>query len=361
MNELHLFAGIGGGILGGILNGHTCVCAVENNRHCQKELLQRQRDGILPRFPIWDDITTFDGTEWRGNVDVVCGGFPCQDISAAGRGGGITGSRSGLWAEMARIVGEVQSAYVFVENSPKLTSRGLGVVLGDLAALGYDARWGVLGAHHAGAPHKRDRMWILAYREREGLERHAGNGEHGNQPGRDGKETGRSVSTGRISWWDTDPAELPDADKFDDDRGGHGTGQICRRQEQADISTGETEMGDTEKHTERAGLCQKKPAQNSQQRWGRSANASGDVSDAENERILRRKRSEKHDRQQSEPEQRGETQHECGQWWPAESGVGRVADGVPDRVERLKALGNAQVPAVAALAWDVLINEMEDE
>lgn len=83
MNELHLFAGAGGGILCGILLGHSCVCAVEIEPYCRKVLLQRQRDGILPKFPIWDDVRTFDGKPWRGKVDVVCGGFPCQDISCA--------------------------------------------------------------------------------------------------------------------------------------------------------------------------------------------------------------------------------------------------------------------------------------
>jgi len=124
--------------------------------------MARQDDGSLEPFPVWDDICTFDGKPWRGLVDVVTGGFPCQDISAAGRGAGIDGARSGLWGEMARIIGEVGPRYVLVENSPNLTSRGLGRVLGDLASMGYDARWGVLGAVHAGGPHKRERIWILA-------------------------------------------------------------------------------------------------------------------------------------------------------------------------------------------------------
>jgi DNA (cytosine-5)-methyltransferase 1 len=163
MNELHLFAGAGGGILGGMLLGHTTVCAVELELYCRNVLLQRQRDGILPRFPIWDDVCTFDGNPWRGKVDVVCGGFPCQDISAAGKGAGITGERSGLWGEMARIIGEIRPKYAFVENSPMLTLRGLDRVLGDLSEMGYDARWGVVGACHVGAPHRRERIWILAY------------------------------------------------------------------------------------------------------------------------------------------------------------------------------------------------------
>ena len=162
MNELHLFAGAGGGILGGILLGHTTVCAVELDPYCRKVLLQRQRDGVLPRFPIWDDVKTFDGKPWRGLVDVVCGGFPCQDISSAGKGVGIGGARSGLWGEMARVVCEVRPRFVFVENSPMLTVRGLGVVLRDLAAMGYDARWGVLGADAVGLDHHRARMWLVA-------------------------------------------------------------------------------------------------------------------------------------------------------------------------------------------------------
>jgi DNA (cytosine-5)-methyltransferase 1 len=166
MNELHLFAGAGGGILGGILLGHTTVCAVEIEPYCRKVLLQRQRDGILPRFPIWDDVRTFDGKPWRGKVDVVCGGFPCQDISRGGFGEGITGERSGLWKDQARIISEVEPSFALVENSPILTSRGLGVVLGDLAEMGYDAEWGVLGAGHIGAWHLRERIWLVASNSR---------------------------------------------------------------------------------------------------------------------------------------------------------------------------------------------------
>ena len=161
MNELALFAGAGGGILGGKLLGWKCVCAVEINDYARRVLLARQDDGCLDPFPIWDDVTAFDGRPWRGLVDVVSGGFPCQDISAAGKGVGIDGARSGLWGEMARIIREVRPRFVLVENSPMLASRGLGRVVGDLAAMGYDARWGVLGADAAGAPHKRDRIWIV--------------------------------------------------------------------------------------------------------------------------------------------------------------------------------------------------------
>ena len=142
--------------------GHRCVCAVEWEPYAQAVLVARQNDGTFPPFPIWDDVQTFDGRPWRGVVDVVAGGFPCQDISVAGKGAGITGERSGMWSHMARIAGEVRPRFVFVENSPALITRGLGVVLSDLAALGYDCRWTVLGAADVGAPHQRDRLWIRA-------------------------------------------------------------------------------------------------------------------------------------------------------------------------------------------------------
>jgi DNA (cytosine-5)-methyltransferase 1 len=162
MNELALFAGAGGGILGGKLLGWQTVCAVEWEPYPASVLCARQNDKLLPTFPIWDDVQTFDGKPWRGIVDVVSGGFPCQDISSAGRGAGIKGERSSMWKHMARIIGEVRPTYAFIENSPMLRTRGLGVVLQDLAKMGYDAKWGVLGAFHVGANHQRNRMWILA-------------------------------------------------------------------------------------------------------------------------------------------------------------------------------------------------------
>ena len=167
MNELALFAGAGGGILGGLLLGWRTVCAVEIDQYAAGVLAARQNDGCLQPFPIWNDIKTFDGRPWRGVANLVSGGFPCQDVSCAGKGAGITGARSGLWKEMARIVGEVRPQFVWVENSPMLVRRGLGVVLGDLAALGFDAEWGIVSAENAGAPHRRKRIWILAYSARD--------------------------------------------------------------------------------------------------------------------------------------------------------------------------------------------------
>ncbi len=162
LNELALFAGRGGGILASKLLGWNTVCAVEYDEKHRNCLLQRQSDGAIGRFPIWDDVRTFDGKPWKGKIDIISGGFPCQDISPAGKGAGITGERSGLWKEYARIISEVRPEIVFAENSPNLRTRGLDVILKDLYEMGYDARWGVLGAWHFGFKHRRDRMWIIA-------------------------------------------------------------------------------------------------------------------------------------------------------------------------------------------------------
>ena len=176
LKVFHLFAGAGGGVLGDMLFGHDIVGAVEIEKYPREVLLARQADGVLPPFPIWDDVTTFrsDNEECRGYIEglrsirdrlCIAGGFPCQDISVAGKGAGLDGERSGLWFEMSRIIGEVRPRYVFVENSPMLLVRGFSRVAGDLAEVGYDTRWGVLGADDVGAPHRRKRVWILAERQ----------------------------------------------------------------------------------------------------------------------------------------------------------------------------------------------------
>jgi len=167
MNELSLFTGAGGGLLGSILLGWKTIGAVEIEEYPCKVLEQRQRDGILSSFPIWNmDIREFNNyiaEFYRGKVDIITAGFPCQDISCANpKGRGIQGEKSGLWTEMVETIRIIMPHKVFVENSPILTVRGLDRVLWDLAEMGFDARWGVLGAIHAGAPHHRKRIWIVA-------------------------------------------------------------------------------------------------------------------------------------------------------------------------------------------------------
>jgi DNA (cytosine-5)-methyltransferase 1 len=154
-----LFAGIGGFDLGLERAGMECAWQVEIDGYARR-VLERH----WPDVRRWDDVRTFPpdpGDDWR--VDVLCGGFPCQDISLAGRQAGIDGERSGLWSEFARIIGVLRPRYVIVENVAALVKRGLSRVIGDLVSLGYDAEWDVISAQSVGAPHIRERLWIVAY------------------------------------------------------------------------------------------------------------------------------------------------------------------------------------------------------
>lgn len=301
MNELALFAGAGGGILGGHLLGWRTVCAVEWEPYPASVLCARQNDGLLPPFPVWDDVQTFDGKPWRGIVDVVSGGFPCQDISAAGKGAGIDGERSGMWREMARIIHEVRPRFVFVENSPMLTSRGLDRVLGDLAAMGFDARWGVLGANSVGAPHRRDRIWIV---------------------GKNTNSTGKRLE--REQW-----------EKFE----GFGIrpANPCENVADTNIKSkyGEPNSSSNNKFAEQQGK------------------KTGNFDGGGGRENVDYTNSGRYKPQEKQVCPRGNCSKHTS-WWAVEPNVGRVVDGVAARVDRLKALGNGQVSEVARRAWESL-------
>jgi DNA (cytosine-5)-methyltransferase 1 len=152
-----LFAGIGGFDLGLERAGMECRWQVEIDPYCQRVLAKH-----WPEVPRYADIRELD-TDSLERVDLICGGFPCQDIASAGRRTGIEGERSGLWSEFARVVRRVRPRYVLVENTPGLLVRGMGDVLGDLASMGYDAEWQCVPAAAIGAHQLRARVWILAH------------------------------------------------------------------------------------------------------------------------------------------------------------------------------------------------------
>ena len=167
---IELFAGAGGLAHGLKLAVPTIrtVCYVEREAYAAACLVARMEKAQLDSAPVWDDVGTFDGRPWRGVVDLVSGGFPCQDISLAGKGAGLEGERSGLWREFVRLVAEIRPRFVFIENVAALRTRGLDRVLADLAALGFNAEWVCLRASDVGAPHKRERLFILAHAEHGG-------------------------------------------------------------------------------------------------------------------------------------------------------------------------------------------------
>ena len=161
MRELALFAGAGGGLLGGKLLGWHTVCAVEWEPYAASVLVARQNDGLLPPFPIWDDVRTFDGRNWRGCVDVVSGGFPCQAYSSASRGRVVADD---LWPEMRRIVADVAPWYVFAEN---VNRRAIDRAADELEEMGYSVRCVEVSASDVGADHIRGRCWLLAHADNE--------------------------------------------------------------------------------------------------------------------------------------------------------------------------------------------------
>lgn len=313
MNELALFAGAGGGILGGGLLGWRTVCAVERDAYASQVLAQRQNDGVLEPFPIWSDITTFDGKPWAGIVDVVSGGFPCQDISAAGKGAGIEGERSGMWKEMARIIGEVRPTYAFVENSPMLTTRGLGVVLADLASMGFDAEWGVLSAADVCAPHRRERIWVLGRNTKRKLA-HTNVCRHKN---------GQTEINTTKAWLDAQCFIGASSADVANTRCEHGSERNATR-----VAT------DTQERTDGAIHYQS------------SGEGFDEISNANS---TQRKGVRQPVRIQQE-----RANISNARWWKTEPNVGRVADGVAFSMDRLKAIGNGQVPLCAATAFELL-------
>jgi DNA (cytosine-5)-methyltransferase 1 len=189
VNVLDLFSGIGGFSLGLERAGMRTVAFCEIDPFCRKILAKH-----WPGVPCYDDVRTLTayGLATKGIVpDVICGGFPCQDISSAGQRVGITGPRSGLWTHYARLIGELRPAFVIVENVADLRYRGLDDVLGDLAALGYDAEWHCIPAAAVDAPHFRDRLWIVAHPNSRRL-------RFGCPDDRDGREVSAQGSVGLV-------------------------------------------------------------------------------------------------------------------------------------------------------------------
>jgi len=361
MREMHLFAGAGGGILAGLMLGHTPVCAVEIDDYCRRVLRARQADGWLPaEMEIHDDVTTFDGKAWQGRVDLVAGGFPCQDLSLAGKGAGLDGKRSGLWFEMLRVICEVRPSYVFVENVPAITGRGMDRVLGSLAESGWDAEWLCLPASAVGAAHRRDRWWCLAR-----------NADYAS------KAAHTTVSAGTHTEHRRDSAAVPDSSSGQDHGRGRAELESATRAGQGgnaaavagcahdpDADGGRREVERLAEHDDQ---CSAPRCVADGLRAGRPGN--GTIADTDDA---------------GRAQQRGaiavqseRAVAQCGDRREVERGLGRVADGLAswmdlsaagfwdreweteprltqgqaDRVARLRAIGNGQVPQCAAEAF----------
>jgi DNA (cytosine-5)-methyltransferase 1 len=299
VNVGSLFSGIGGFDLGLERAGMRVVWQCESDDFCRRVLAQH-----WPAIPCFEDVRDLRGTgrESVPAVDVLCGGFPCQDISLAGAGAGITGARSGLWSEYARLIGELEPRWVIVENVSALLARGLGVVLADLSALGYDAEWDCLPASAFGAPHQRDRVWLVAYPN--------GHSQH------DGPVDAEASAA---------PQPLADADEL----GRHRRSGELRTPRRRQSENGSPDVAHPDPKRRREGLCQSS-GPDERPRQGDALWCGEQLADADSEPTL------------GSPVAREERSP-----WAVEPDVGRVAHGVPARMDRVRSLGNALIPQIA--------------
>lgn len=307
MYGLDLFSGIAG-ITRALEPWVKPVAYCEYDKYAQGVLLSRMADGSIPVAPIWDDVSTLHGS-MLPPVDIIYGGFPCQDLSVAGRGAGLAGERSGLFFEIVRLVSEIRPRFVFLENVPAIRTRGASTVVKELARRGYDCRWDVISAKEVGAPHLRKRWFLLAY--------------------------AKSEQGGRI----LQPRIQPDPEIGCEnvayagcEHGGEGAekrGHVCGVSENRQTRDKPERSGENVADTE---SLHDGYMDNGKSAIFRPATASNEGS-GESLRV--------------------------GGWWSVEPSVGRVANGVPLRVDRLKGLGNAVVPAQAREAFKRLMGIKE--
>ncbi len=309
MKVLDLFSGIGGFSLGLERAGMTTVAFCEIEDYPQKVLKKH-----WPNVPIYNDVTelTYDRLKSDGitNIDVITGGFPCQDISVAGKQAGICeGTRSGLWSEVARLIDEIRPKYAIMENVTALISGGggrwFGRVLGDLAEIGYDAEWHCIPASQLGAHHHRDRVWIIAYPDITAM--------------RDERGQAGVVDDGKEESMGHSPSV-------------HSNG----RQHQSEFSCQGPPLRQSGRASERDVFSYSRGCR--QQGQGESIHAQHPKAETIGETI--------------------EFSNGSGpEFWRIEPDVGRVANGIPKRMDRLKGLGNAVVPQIPELIGRAIMQE----
>lgn len=299
-----------------------------------------------PNIPNLGDIKKVRWEEVR-TPDVLCGGFPCQDISVAGKGAGIKeGTRSGLWLEYAKAIRHLRPRYVLVENVSALTFRGLLNVLGDLAEIGYNAEWLTLSAAEVGAWHKRERIFIIAYPN--------------------GAPTEHALLTGRAEPSERDSVPHTTSKRCDDGGNIREGGQILQTEKWALAQNKQEGNGWLPRigandsiipNTKLAGLEGRGKEHKFRQDSGKAqTGGSGQISNTNLSAPTRQRENGWKVHRLAESKRlnlRG-----CGGWWATEPNVGRVANGVPFRMDRLKCLGNAVVPQVAEVIGELIL-EME--
>jgi len=307
-------------VLAGHLLGWTTIGYVEIDKYCQQVIAQRIKDEIFKEAPIFTDVREFiqsgAADEYEGVTDVVTAGFPCQPFSVAGKGKGKDDSRN-LWPETVEIIRRVRPRYAFLENVPGLlTHKYIGRIFGELAEAGYDARWCVLGADDVGAPHHRKRLWILAHSQSE-----FSDGVNDNTRVKlEREKTSESGNSGGSN-------DVANSNSTQLERGGVPI-RVHKEDPKSSSGSSDAEMADSISEYERMQSSRQRDGWKSDNRQGRYEVGGFSIGLCNEIRTIRN--------------------------WQTEPNVGRVVDGVAARTNRLKAIGNGQVPAVAATAWKIL-------
>ncbi len=335
MRHLDLFSGIGGFALAAWWVGWETVGFCEIEPYCRQVLRKH-----WPDVPIYEDVKDVTAERLKSDgieCDILTGGFPCQDISYAGKGAGIDGKRSGLWSELARIIGEVRPRYAVLENVAALLNRGLERVTGDLAEIGYDCEWHCIPASAVGAPHRRDRIWIIAYPNSDGcLNESKGQGGSSRTPLSTAKSPGEQRCLGvRGFHRKTESIEIRGeieqsrthndlADAISDRLQGQCDGKIIGESQEYDSGRSFTRTSDEISDTDWTSTSRFR-----EHGWQSKV--------GQQEILAQRRRSKK--------------------WWAVEPDVGRVADGIAKRMDRLRGLGNAIVPQIAEAIFRAIDND----
>lgn len=325
MNVLDLFSGIGGFSLGLERAGMTTVAFCEIEPYCQRVLAKH-----WPEVPIYDDVRELTADTLRRDgidVNLICGGFPCQDISVAGKGAGLSGERSGLWFEYRRIVREIRPLWIVIENVPAILARGGSTVVNDLAALGYDCLWECIPASAIGARHRRDRWWCIAYATRSRREQ---GGLHiaSNQttPGKGAIDQSRNDSE-IVS--NTDSRQLRQQQINERWIGNQAQSEFNGCEQSLANAIGQRQLqsqGSEREIGRRIGDCCEQMGHPNGTRLSLSGKEPARADGRQSWRSIA-----------------------STDWWSVEPDVGRVAHGVPSRVDRLRGLGNAVVPQIPEL------------
>ena len=309
MNGLALCSGFGGIELGleSRIDGFKTICHVEGEAYAASLLIKKIQEGKIHEAPVWSDVKTFNGEPWRGKVDIITGGFPCQPHSSAGKLLGKDDPRN-LWGDVKRIISEVRPRIIFLENVSNINNTIAPSIVGDLAQMGFDAAWCIVRASDVGAPHRRARWFLMAHsygqsshKELQRTHRKLPSKGRGLERRKDERKAGSES-------WGKSKNVVPDTD-----------GER-RNTDKLNLRSGELDF---------EGSCDKIPDTDGK-RSGKGRfllqRSNGAILDSSN--------------------QKG--------WWETEPGMGRVVDGVAHWVDRLRGLGNGVVPQQAAYAFDIL-------